>query len=250
MSGVEDMIHAVELDLGLGEPNKIQDWYRNRHPGIHELAGNFAWCDAAVTYWAWHSGNQGAVTFGHDYCNTRTHAAAFNVRDRWHRDIAGIKRGDIVFFDWAGSDTKSAIDHVGVVTSFNSDTGRVYTIEGNYDDKVARHARTARWIAGYGRPNYAGDGGGPGIVTFPGKSFFVMGRRSPIIAAMHNRLVAEDCNKYETQTNKDVWGTGDLRSYSQWQRKLGFHGSVEQPGSDADGIPGRDSWDRLKVPRT
>ena len=185
MSGLEDMIHVAEGDLGLGEPNKIQDWYRKRNGSAY--GGNFPWCDAAVTYWAWHSGNEDAVTFGHDYALTTAHASAFKTRDRWHVDIAGIKRGDIVFFDWAGSDTPAAIDHVGIVTG--TDGGRVYTIEGNYDDKCARHVRTAGMIAGYGRPSYGGppSHGGPGIVvTFPGKSFFVMGRRSPIIAAMHN----------------------------------------------------------------
>ena len=29
MSGVEDMIHAAEMSLGLPEPNYIQDWYRS-----------------------------------------------------------------------------------------------------------------------------------------------------------------------------------------------------------------------------
>jgi hypothetical protein len=247
MSGVEDMIHQAELDLGLGEPNKIQKWYRERNGSAFN--GNFAWCDASITYWAWHSGNEDAVTFGKDYALTTAHAHAFKTRGQWHVDIAGIKRGDIVFFDWGGTDTKSAIDHVGIVTGV--DGSRVFTIEGNYDDVCDRHVRKSNWIAGYGRPSYVHSPGmRTGFVIFPGQSFFVMGRRSPIIAAMHDRLVAVGCNKYETQTNKDVWGTGDLRSYSAWQRKLGFQGSVDQPGSDADGIPGKLTWDKLKVPRT
>ncbi|GAA2915956.1 hypothetical protein GCM10020221_09690 [Streptomyces thioluteus] len=36
----------------------------------------------------------------------------------------------------------------------------------------------------------------------------------------------------------------DRNSYRLWQRKLGF------TGSDADGLPGRTSWDALKVPRS
>jgi len=247
MSGVEDMIHAAELDLGLGEPNKIQDWYRERNGPA--FAGNFHWCEAAVTYWAWNSGNQDAVTFGHDYAVTTVHSKAFSTRGQWHVDIAGIQRGDIVFFDWGGTDIKTENDHVGVVTGV--DGGNVFTIEGNYDDVCARHVRTSAWIAGYGRPDYVySQEPRTGFVNFPGTSFFTMGRRSPIIAAMHDRLVAVGCNCYQTQTNKDVWGTGDLRSYSLWQHKLGFHGAVDQPGSDADGIPGPSTWDQLKVPRT
>ncbi len=78
---------------------------------------------------------------------------------------------------------------------------------------------------------------------FPGAGFFAPGRRSPIIAAMHDRLVAVGCNHYQSTANKDVWGSGDKASYAAWQCKLGYS------GSDADGIPGRTSWDKLKVPR-
>ncbi|KQX65306.1 MULTISPECIES: peptidoglycan-binding protein [unclassified Streptomyces] len=77
---------------------------------------------------------------------------------------------------------------------------------------------------------------------FPGAAFFRTGRRSPIIARMHARLVAEDCNRYTSSTGADVWGPGDVRSYAAWQQKLGLVGSA------ADGVPGRFSWDRLAVP--
>ncbi|GAA1163088.1 hypothetical protein GCM10009630_71510 [Kribbella jejuensis] len=241
MSGVEDMISIAEADLGIGEPNHIQKWYRDRNGDA--FAGNFPWCDASITFWAWHSGNEKAVTFGGDFALTTAHAHAFKKHGQWHVDVAGIQRGDIVFFDWGGTDLKSAIDHVGLVTGVSG--SEVYTIEGNYSDKCDRHVRMSNWIAGYGRPTYVhSNEPRTGFVTFPGTSFFVAGHKSPIIAAMHARLIAEDCNRYETQTNKDVWGTGDVKSYAAWQQKLGFH------GADADGIPGKDSWDKLKVPRT
>ncbi|TDW81558.1 MULTISPECIES: peptidoglycan-binding protein [Kribbella] len=247
MSGVEDMISIAEEDIGLGEPNHIQKWYRERNGSAFN--GNFAWCDASITFWAFHSGNENAVTFGKDFALTTAHAHAFKTHNQWHVDVAGIQRGDIVFFDWDGTDLKSRIDHVGLVTGVSG--SKVYTIEGNYSDKCGRHTRMSSTIAGYGRPKYVHSAGArTGFVTFPGKSFFVMGRKSPIVAAMHARLVAVGCDRYETQTNKDTWGTGDLKSYSAWQQKLGFHGSVAQPGSDADGIPGKETWDKLKVPRT
>ncbi|MFD4596697.1 peptidoglycan-binding protein [Streptomyces sp. NPDC058464] len=82
----------------------------------------------------------------------------------------------------------------------------------------------------------------PSYELFPGSSFFTTGRRSPIIAAMHKRLVAEGCNKYASSSNADVWGPGDVRSYAAWQRHLGY------AGSGADGIPGKASWDKLHVP--
>jgi hypothetical protein len=87
----------------------------------------------------------------------------------------------------------------------------------------------------------------PRFEPFPGASFFHAGQRSPVIAAMHRRLVAEGCGRYasgtDTDTDTDVWGPGDVRSYTAWQQKLDLEGSA------ADGVPGRFSWDRLDVPR-
>lgn len=76
---------------------------------------------------------------------------------------------------------------------------------------------------------------------FPGAAFFAPGRRSPIITAMGKRLVAEGCGRYEVGPSPD-WSEADRKSYAAWQRKLGF------TGGDADGIPGKSSWDRLRVP--
>ncbi|MFD9225372.1 peptidoglycan-binding protein [Streptomyces sp. NPDC060064] len=77
---------------------------------------------------------------------------------------------------------------------------------------------------------------------FPGAAFFHSGRRSPVIAAMHKRLVAEGCGRYKSSANSDVWGSGDELSYAAWQRKLGYTGGA------ADGTPGKTSWDKLHVP--
>lgn len=82
----------------------------------------------------------------------------------------------------------------------------------------------------------------PAYEPFPGASFFRAGRRSPIIAAMHKRLVAEGCGRYQSSANADVWGSGDELSYAAWQRKLGY------TGGSADGIPGPTSWAKLHVP--
>ncbi|QXE38315.1 peptidoglycan-binding protein [Streptomyces sp. GMY02] len=76
---------------------------------------------------------------------------------------------------------------------------------------------------------------------FPGASFFAAGRRSAIITAMGKRLVAEGCGRYQVGPSPD-WSDADKKSYAAWQRKLGYS------GSDADGIPGKTSWDKLKVP--
>ncbi|MFF3380571.1 peptidoglycan-binding protein [Streptomyces sp. NPDC002680] len=76
---------------------------------------------------------------------------------------------------------------------------------------------------------------------FPGKDFFQSSVSSPIIEAMGYRLIDEDCSAYSGGPDYQ-WSEADQKSYAKWQRKLGFS------GADADGIPGRQSWDRLHVP--
>ncbi len=77
---------------------------------------------------------------------------------------------------------------------------------------------------------------------FPGAGWFTMGRKSPIVAAMHDRLVAVGCNHYQSSKNKDVIGSGDKASYEAWQRKCGFTGAA------ATWPPGKTTWDKLHVP--
>ncbi|MGX1883538.1 peptidoglycan-binding protein [Streptomyces sp. NPDC055287] len=77
---------------------------------------------------------------------------------------------------------------------------------------------------------------------FPGGAFFVPGHRDPLFTAVGRRLVAEGCGRYSVGPGP-VWGAADRASYAAWQRKLGYR------GTDADGTPGRASWERLRVPR-
>lgn len=82
----------------------------------------------------------------------------------------------------------------------------------------------------------------PTYEPYPGAKFFVTGKKSPIIEAMHERLVAVGCGRYQSNSHKDVWGSGDEASYAAWQRHQGFTGAA------ADGIPGQQTWNDLKVP--
>ncbi|MER5903047.1 peptidoglycan-binding protein [Streptomyces mirabilis] len=82
----------------------------------------------------------------------------------------------------------------------------------------------------------------PRYEPFPGASWFSMGRTSPIVEAMHNRLVAVGCGRYQSSTHKNVIGSGDVASYEAWQRKCGYTGSA------AKWPPGPTSWSKLQVP--
>ncbi|MEV6471613.1 peptidoglycan-binding protein [Streptomyces sp. NPDC051657] len=81
----------------------------------------------------------------------------------------------------------------------------------------------------------------PSYEPFPGAAYFKAGRRSAIVTAMGKRLAAEGCGRYKVGPGP-AWSDADRKSYAAWQRKLGYSGAA------ADGIPGKASWDRLKVP--
>ncbi|MFJ7204140.1 peptidoglycan-binding protein [Streptomyces sp. NPDC098789] len=167
--------------------------------------------------------------------------------------------------------------HTEMVTGFDADT--VYTKGGNsiragavdhgQGNGVWSHSnpRRSSYVTGYFAPRYP-DGecpptadpqdprGGSAITAwrwappvtaptfepFPGAAWFTTGRRSPIVSAMHDRLVAVGCDRYESSRNKDVIGRGDKTSYEAWQRTCGFTGAA------ATWPPGRTTWDLLQVP--
>ncbi|MFH9610414.1 peptidoglycan-binding protein [Streptomyces sp. NPDC017448] len=81
----------------------------------------------------------------------------------------------------------------------------------------------------------------PKYEPFPGAAFFRAGRRSAIVTAMGKRLVSEGCGRYQVGPGPR-WSEADRMSYAAWQRKCGYSGAA------ADGIPGKSSWDRLRVP--
>lgn len=146
----EGMIQKCESFLGtVGRPNTATRWYAARNGSWF---ANAAWCNMYITWAAYHSGNYQDVCFGTDYAYTVYHAQRFQRADQWHVDTAGIQRGDIVFFDWGGTNSVSRIDHIGIVTGVSG--GNVLTIEGNTSDRCARRVREASTIVGYGRPDY------------------------------------------------------------------------------------------------
>ncbi|MFB6615952.1 peptidoglycan-binding protein [Streptomyces sp. NPDC056367] len=107
----------------------------------------------------------------------------------------------------------------------------------------AMRARIAARLSGRpsGTATPAPSPSAPRYQPFPGAGFFTAGPNSPIVTAMGRRLAAEGCSAYSVGPGPR-WSEADRRSYARWQRKLGY------TGSDADGWPGRTSWDALKVP--
>ncbi|MFE1961347.1 peptidoglycan-binding protein [Streptomyces sp. NPDC059479] len=91
----------------------------------------------------------------------------------------------------------------------------------------------AKKLAGTPAPQYA---------PFPGTAWFKKSPRSALVTAMGKRLVAEGCSAYASGPGPQ-WTESDRKSYAKWQKKRGF------TGADADGWPGKTTWDALRVPK-
>ncbi|KAH7115608.1 hypothetical protein EDB81DRAFT_862213 [Dactylonectria macrodidyma] len=81
------------------------------------------------------------------------------------------------------------------------------------------------------------------VEPFPGESWFKSAPKSPIITEMGKRLVTQGCNEYASGPGPQ-WTDADRNSYRCWQQKCGY------TGSDLDGWPEKDTWEKLVVPRT
>ena len=209
MSGAEALIARAERDLGLGEPNHIQEWYRKRNGAAFNY--NFPWCNAAVTKWAYDAGPDvyQAVCYGKDWAYTVAHASYARQQGDWHYGTSGIRRGDIAFIDWAGGSTIAVIDHVGVVTGVGGDY--VHMIEGNTSNICARRVRHKGLIVGYIRPRY----GSGGTVRVPQKA--TMPDRLAEDGQL-GRLTAGKTQQALKVTVDHVWGPVTVRAL---QKRVG-----------------------------
>ncbi|MEU9258970.1 peptidoglycan-binding protein [Streptomyces sp. NPDC048212] len=77
---------------------------------------------------------------------------------------------------------------------------------------------------------------------WPGEAYFKKAPRSSLVERMGKRLVQEGCSAY-VKSPGPQWTEADRKSYRKWQLKKGYR------GTDADGWPGKASWDALKVPK-
>jgi hypothetical protein len=231
------MISQARMSLGLREPNVIQRWYAERHGSAYK--GNFAWCDAAVSYWARHSGNDAVLPSG-DRAYTVSHAQDFQRIGRWKSGTTAnienhARPGDIVFFDWGGTDKVGAIDHVGVVEKVLSG-GRLQTIEGNTSDACKRRVRAANVIAGFGQPKYSGTPSPPGPPPWPGRNLKLASppMRGSDVKWTQSRLNAKGASpKLEVD---GVFGPKSRKEVIDYQRSHKL---------EADGIVGPLTWKSL-----
>lgn len=162
MGTADGFVAEARSDLGMREyppgsnHNDITEYYNARVDRI----GNGPWCDMAVTKWGMESGNGDVVG---KFAYTVWHARWFQKRSQWHSGTRGVRKGDVIFFDWSGSRSIGAIDHVGIVEKVSGSV--IYTIEGNSGDVCRRVARDSTYVVGYGRPAFKGGSGSTSKTT-------------------------------------------------------------------------------------
>jgi hypothetical protein len=151
------MIHQARDFIGsYGRPNKFTLDYASRHGKAFETA---PWCDMFVTYVARLTKSTAAIPKG-DRAWTVQHAGDFEqLHELYLGERVSVQEhaspGDVVFFDWGGSDTIDKVDHVGIVVT-NLGDGRCVTIEGNTgSNEVRLRVRGSDVIDCFGRPHYA-----------------------------------------------------------------------------------------------
>ncbi|MFD9947196.1 peptidoglycan-binding protein [Nonomuraea sp. NPDC059023] len=150
---VEEFLDTLKSFKGYREqPDKDTTfglWWDSRHRthGFRDAA----WCDMFLAYCAFKAGGEQGLDIIGEYAYTPYHAGWFARHGAFGNRPT---KGAVVFFDWAGTRSISAIDHVGVVLGTDN-RGRVVTIEGNTEDAVKIRYRDRRYIVGYGYPKYA-----------------------------------------------------------------------------------------------
>ena len=80
----------------------------------------------------------------------------------------------------------------------------------------------------------------PHYAPYPGDKYFYIGRRSSLVTELGKALVRAGYKGYK-QGPGPSFTLADKRAVTWFQKKQGWS------GSDADGIPGRETWKRLKV---
>lgn len=229
-----------------------------------EWAQDQPWC---ATFQVWASQRAGIASLWPQTASCYTAVQWWKSHKRWTE--YPVLGGPLYMGD-------GGADHTEVVTGYTAT--RVFSIGGNTNvngsyqgDGVYEHDRPRRGAGspyGYGVPAFP-EGvvsadpawGGiqqahiirtpkpePAYEPYPGAAWFTIGRKSPIVGAMHDRLVAVGCDLYQSTLNRTTIGTGDVHSYERWMREYNHQHQKGWSGNALLWPPGPETWNALHVP--
>ena len=151
----EDIVKVAETQIGYHEGENNDTKYNRWNGKISGYPVNgygYPWCHCFVSWCA----NQANISTNiiPRTAGTSTGKSFFVKQETYKQSAANggnyiPQRGDIIYYG-----SGSSPSHVGIVSSCNGST--VYTIEGNYSDRVETRAISLSnsYIIGYGVPNY------------------------------------------------------------------------------------------------
>ncbi len=155
----------ANLDLQIGSTGKIlsgddegkyfSEWYIGGYDEVHPgWSKNTPWCACFVSWGIAQVRDSLDRTLSFSDVDAGVKRLRSGENGAWLDPGAAPIPGDLIFFDWDGDpdpDYDSAADHVGVFLMQRD--GRVYSIEGNTDGRVAvrNYAPDDPRILGYGR---------------------------------------------------------------------------------------------------
>ena len=137
-----DMVAIAQSQIGQTGGQPYWSWYG--------FGSRVEWCAIFVSWCANQCGylDAGIVP---KFAGCGVGVQWFQNRGQWLPGSATPEPGMLIFFQWYGSDSSIA-DHVGIVERVEN--GRVYTIEGNSNDRVRQNSYPIGYgeIKGYGVP--------------------------------------------------------------------------------------------------
>lgn len=170
----EDALNLFRSWVGRKEANGthqfIIDLYNSYKPWArgYKVQYNDQWCDTTVS--ALFIALNAVDLIGGTECGVEEHVKLFKKAGIWIEDGTIVpKPGDIIVFNW-GTTTQpndGYSDHIGMVESVSGNT--ITTIEGNYQDSVARRKLAVGngYIRGYARPKYGTKGSADPVTPAP-----------------------------------------------------------------------------------
>lgn len=249
-----------EAAIGYQEDKAGSTWtnknkYARETPGMGQYEGQ-SWCVIGLVWLAYRAGDI-SILPQTPACNVAIDTYISWGRWSWYPAVGA----QVMIGNWG-------LEHTGLVYKY--DATKIWTIEFNTNttgspegDGVYLRVRNRADanVYGYGYPKYCtpmdtadpnwnddpsllktSSGSTPNFAPYPGEDFFKVGRVSPLVLAMGQRLVATGYgSRYTIGPSPDL-GNTDLLAFGD------FHEGMGNPGGPYTGIPSEVAWNMLQVP--